>query len=402
MKPLLGAALVALVVVAWLRTGAGAAQEIALPTPRGQLGGLEDLGETPSAPPAATIPPGPTAPPSPTPETPSPEATATVPSPAPRPSEGTATPSGTLTEPPVSTPSATPIVGGANGEVVPAVAALLPSVVGLEPVGAPGPASAGVIVADGRSVIGAASVIATEADYVAVLPTGGRAPVDVVTVDPASGLAVLRAAAPLGPPALLADVPPSVGQMVVAVGTAYGELPGSLALGVVSSAERAVADGPAATLLIQHDAVVPGGEGGPLAAIDGRVLGIVVSAPDGASVAFAVPVATVRRVVEAVARDGRVAYPYLGAEVRPVESNPGGAPVFAVEVVAVAPGGPAAEAGIEPGDRIVGLGGEVFSARLPFTVALLARSPGEAVDFAISRGDDERLVRVTLGERPAS
>jgi S1-C subfamily serine protease len=211
-----------------------------------------------------------------------------------------------------------------------------------------------------------------------------------------------------------------VGDPTVAIGNPFG-LERTLTTGVVSALQRRITapSGFAIEDVIQTDAAInPGNSGGPLLDATGRVIGVnsqIATGGDGGSgsvgIGFAVPAATVKRVLPELERDGRVRRPFLG--VRGREARDG------VLIEAVQAGAPAALAGIRGGDReaiderdgsIVVLGGDVLTrlgSRKVRTMddvhaALGELRPGQKVEVELRRGGKPVKASVQLGERPGA
>ena len=209
-----------------------------------------------------------------------------------------------------------------------------------------------------------------------------------------------------------------VGDPTVAIGNPFG-LERTLTTGVVSALQRRITapSGFAIEDVIQTDAAInPGNSGGPLLDAAGRVIGVnsqIATGSEGSSgsvgIGFAVPVATVKRVLPELERAGRVKRPFLG--VRGREARGG------VLIEAVQADTPAARAGMRGGDReaiderdgsIVVLGGDVLTkigGRKVETMdevhsALGALRPGQKVEVELRREDKPVKLTVQLGERP--
>ncbi len=143
----------------------------------------------------------------------------------------------------------------------------------------------------------------------------------VVGVDPGKDLAVLKVDVPPGilqPVNLGSSKGLRVGQESLAIGNPFG-LDHTLTLGVISGTGREVRSpiGLPITNVIQTDAAInPGNSGGALLDLDGKLVGMntAIYSPTGASsgVGFAIPVDTLKVVVETLIRDGRIVRPVLG------------------------------------------------------------------------------------------
>ena len=210
-----------------------------------------------------------------------------------------------------------------------------------------------------------------------------------------------------------------VGDPTVAIGNPFG-LERTLTTGVVSALQRRITapSGFAIEDVIQTDAAInPGNSGGPLLDAAGRVIGVNSQIATGdnstgnVGIGFAVPVATVKRVLPELERAGRVRRPFLGVRGRPARNG--------VLVEAVQPGTPAAEAGIQGGDHeaiderdgsVVVLGGDVLTKLAGRDVrtmddvhsALGAMRPGQKVEADLERDGKALKVTVQLGERPGA
>ena len=192
-----------------------------------------------------------------------------------------------------------------------------------------------------------------------------RAP--VVGSDPATDLAVIRIPRSGLQAAELADTETlRVGQLVIAIGDPLG-FHSTVTTGVVSAVGRSLRgrDGRLIENVIQTDAALnPGNSGGPLVDTHGKVIGINTAIiPMAQGICFAIPAATARLVAGMLIRDGRVRRAYLGISGAP---TPIGRQLVAelglvasggIRVLEIVERGPAARAGLEPGDILVALDG---------------------------------------------
>jgi len=249
----------------------------------------------------------------------------------------------------------------------------------------------------------------------------------VVGVDPLTDIAVLKINPGRRrlPTVILGDSSQlRVGQKVLAIGNPFG-FEGTLTTGVISALGRSIRteDGALLEEAIQTDAAINrGNSGGPLLDSAGRVIGItsLIFSPTGASIGigFAIPINSVKLILNDLLREGRVRRPVLGVSGYPLDAALAEAlrlPVdYGVLVDEVVPGSAADEAGIRGGDRVVvvglyqiTIGGDVIVALdgqrvespLDVTRALYRKRPGDKVEIKFYRGERQRTVTATLKER---
>ena len=201
-----------------------------------------------------------------------------------------------------------------------------------------------------------------------------------------------------------------VGDRVLAVGNRLG-LSGSVTSGIVSSLGRDLRQ-TAIGEFIQTDAVINhGNSGGPLFNMDREVIGInnqktsEVPSGDSLGIGFALPVNDVRFVLEQIKQFGRPHFGYIGAWVQgitPAMADAIGLPNdTGVIVASVTPDGPAALAGIKPGDVLQSINGQKTTDYRNFhrTVAI---SPGKAVTLDVWNAGKTRTVKADVKEYPQS
>jgi S1-C subfamily serine protease len=219
-----------------------------------------------------------------------------------------------------------------------------------------------------------------------------------------------------------------VGDPAVAIGNPFG-LERTLTTGVISAVHRPIQapNGFQIDDAIQTDAPInPGNSGGPLIDATGRVIGINSQIETGGSgngnvgIGFAVPIDTAKRYIPQLKKEGRVDRGYLGVSTTTIDKTLQGLNLpreHGVLVQSVTPGSPADQAGIRAGDisatldgQDIQLGGDIITkvdgkainSNEDLTEAIAGRKQGDKVKVQIVRGDKEKTVEVTLGDRPAS
>jgi serine protease Do len=205
-----------------------------------------------------------------------------------------------------------------------------------------------------------------------------------------------------------------VGEWVVAVGSPLG-LEQTVTAGIVSGKGRpgrhVQMSGKRVRGYIQTDAKInPGNSGGPLVNLDGEVVGVntLIQVGAGGSYGFAIPVNEVRRVAQALLKEGRVRYPYLGIMLTDVKdlddaqkAKAGKSlPASGAFVAELTPGAPAGKAGIRPGDVITGINNQKVSGASDVVDYVSSQNIGSNVTLAYQRDGRPASVSVTLGELP--
>ncbi len=204
-----------------------------------------------------------------------------------------------------------------------------------------------------------------------------------------------------------------VGQKVIAIGNPYG-LDHTVTEGIISALHRTIQAGSEAsptTLgdLIQTDAPInPGNSGGALCAKSGEVIGIntaIYSQTGGyQGIGFALPVGTVKNVVEQLLTKGKVSHPYIGMTGQTVNqevaetynlSVKSGA--MAVEVYSESP---CDKAGIKKGDIITSFDNVTINTMDELINEIQKRKVGTTVKVKYVRGSNTYEVKITLAEKP--
>lgn len=301
------------------------------------------------------------------------------------------------------------------------------SVVSISVVGAQGAGQGSGVVIDTEGHV------LTNSHVVAPAIAGGQARValadarvfsaELVGSDGATDLAVIQITdSPADLPALEFGDSEAVrvGQPVMALGNPLG-LSHTVTLGIVSALDRpvttenrvttAAVGTPVVTNAIQTDAAVnPGNSGGALVDGNGRLVGInssiaTLGAANGASgsigLGFAIPSNQARWVAQELIDSGRVQHAYLGVSLQNAVVAIDGVDREAAGITAVAPGTPAAEAGLRPGESVVEVDGEIVAGAESLVAQIRERPPGSEVDLVVlSRAGQTREVVVEFGTRP--
>ncbi len=198
------------------------------------------------------------------------------------------------------------------------------------------------------------------------------------------------------PVAVLADEAPDVGDLAVAVGSPFA-LDQTVTSGIVSALDRPAPAGGPSVGTIQTDAPInPGNSGGPLANRDGEIIGIAsyIQSQTGGNIGlgFAVPIDIAERVADALVAGEPVEFGYLGIEGGDAAGGEAGALIGAV-----VPGSPAEDAGLQPGDLVIGLNGDAVTSFGDLGVIIRRHVPGDELELTISRDGDEQQLTATLG-----
>ncbi|MFB3816249.1 MAG: S1C family serine protease [Candidatus Methylomirabilales bacterium] len=271
-----------------------------------------------------------------------------------------------------------------------------------------GGAGSGAIVAPDGYVITNDHVVRGARRLGVTLESGAHLEASLVGGDPATDLALLRAGGSGLPFARLGNSEAlRVGQLVIAIGNPLG-FSSTVSTGVVSALGRAIRsrEGRLIEDVIQHTAPLnPGNSGGPLVDSHGDVVGVntaIIALAQG--IGFAIPAKTVQWVVTQILAHGRVRRGYLGLA---GHQRPLGRRTIrhfnlvgdsAVAVVSVDPAGPAARAGLRPGDAITAVGGRRTQSADDIHRVLFELPLGERTSIQVLRGAELLVLEVTPAE----
>ncbi len=232
----------------------------------------------------------------------------------------------------------------------------------------------------------------------------------IVGYDEDNDLAILKIeATDLTPVVLGSSAKLNVGDDVVAIGNPLGELTFSLTRGSVSSLSREVtfSDGNVMELIQTDCAINSGNSGGALFNLYGEVVGITNAKYSGSSsseasidnIGFAIPIDSVRAIMESILEKGYYAKPYIGVSVQDVtktESQKYGLPAGVV-VDKVVSGSPADLAGLKEVDVITAVNGTGISGVSDLKRALSRCQVGDQLTLTVWRQSKILTLTVTVG-----
>jgi serine protease DegQ len=277
---------------------------------------------------------------------------------------------------------------------------------GNEPQGGLG---SGVIVSPNGYILTNNHVVEGADEIEVVLNDSRHAPAKVIGTDPDSDLAVLKIEMDKLPTIVLGDSDAlEVGDQVLAIGNPFG-VGQTVTSGIVSALGRNQLGINTFENFIQTDAAInPGNSGGALVDSSGNLLGIntAIYSRSGGSmgIGFAIPVTTAKMVLDGIVKDGQVTRGWIGVE--PNDLSPELAQTFDIKtdsgviVTGVLQNGPAALAGLRPGDVIVRIGDKSIGDVTQLLSAVASLKPGTAAVFGISRKGQAQDLNVVPGVRP--
>lgn len=269
----------------------------------------------------------------------------------------------------------------------------------------------GVIWSEDGLIVTNDHVVRGAGEVQVVLASGERLDAEARASDPLTDIAVLHVERTGLPTAQFAEPLPQPGELAVAMGNPLG-FENTVTEGIVSGLHRSIPSGgqtPALVDLIQTSAPIsPGNSGGALVDADRRVIGINVAyLPPGTgavALGFAIPARTVTSVVSELLEDGEVNHAFLGVQagaISPQIADRFGLPSDeGALVLSVVEGTAAAQAGLEPGDVIVELGGQRLETVEDLLAKLRTSDPGDELTLVALRDGDRVELTVTLSERP--
>jgi len=231
-----------------------------------------------------------------------------------------------------------------------------------------------------------------------VIGTDKRTDVALIKVN-ATGMPVVK----IGDPTRL-----KAGEWVAAIGSPFG-LENTVTAGIVSAKSRSLPDGTYVPFIQTDVAINPGNSGGPLFNLNGEVIGInsqIYSRSGGyMGLSFSIPIDVAMNIKDQLQKFGKASHGRIGVAIQPLTrdlaesfgmNKPQGALVANVE-----PGGPAAKAGLQSGDVVVGVNGKTVEDASDLPRLIGEMRPGTRADIKVWRKGGSRDLAVVIGEQQA-
>ncbi|QLI80481.1 Do family serine endopeptidase [Chitinibacter fontanus] len=273
----------------------------------------------------------------------------------------------------------------------------------------PSSLGSGVLVSSQGYIVTNNHVVEAADEIEVALADGRTASAKLIGSDPDTDIAVIKIDLSNLPAISFADADKvEIGDVVLAIGNPFG-VGQTVTMGIVSALGRSELGINTFENFIQTDAAInPGNSGGALIDTRGNLLGIntAIYSKTGGSlgIGFAIPATTVKQIMEALIKDGSVTRGWLGVEVQDV--TPELASSFRLKdtkgalIAGVVRNGPAANAGIKPGDVLLSIDGKevVNSAKMLDIISAL--KPEQVVPMSYVRQGEQVDAKVELGKRP--
>ncbi len=276
-----------------------------------------------------------------------------------------------------------------------------------------------IVSPDGLIVTNKHVVADKDASYTVLTNDGKRYNAKVLARDSLKDVAILKINAKNLPTLQLGDSDNiMMGQTVIAIGNALGEFRNTVSVGVVSGLSRTITAtggiGQSETIqgVIQTDAAINhGNSGGPLLALNGKVIGINTAMAQGAeNIGFAIPINQVKKDIESVEKVGKIITPYIGIRyviINPLIKDKYNLPVdYGALIVSggndepgVVPYSPAAKAGLKEGDVVLEINGQKIDYKHTITSIISNLSVGQEITLKIMRDKKIFTKKLILGQR---
>ncbi|MGR2919539.1 S1C family serine protease [Acinetobacter sp. 1125_18A] len=262
----------------------------------------------------------------------------------------------------------------------------------------------GVIVRPDGYILTNNHVIAQADQIVVALQDGRRAEATVIGTDPDTDLAVIKIELkelPVLPFKLSGN---EVGDVVLAIGNPFG-VGQTVTQGIISATGRSDLGINTYEDFIQTDAAInPGNSGGALIDVAGNLIGVntAIFSQSGGSlgIGFAIPAKICQQILNSILKDGRVIRGWMGISlVPPTQADVLQPRQPGVVVADVLKKGPAAEAGIKVGDRIIKVNNEDITSTSHLINYVALQAPNTDIQVEVIRGEQTVNLTVKVGER---
>ena len=275
----------------------------------------------------------------------------------------------------------------------------------------------GFIISDDGKILTNAHVVEGATQVTVNLKDGRVLDGKVLGADPLTDLAVIKIEAEKLPIALLGNSDDLViGEWAIAIGNPLG-LDNTVTTGIISATGRSssqIGVGDKRLDFIQTDAAInPGNSGGPLLNAKGEVIAINTAIIKNAQgLGFAIPINRAAEIAEKLITEGKVDHPYLGISIVPLNeqtkqqlnrnqgfnlTNEEG-----VLIVRIMPNSPAAKAGLQSGDIIQSIEGEMIKEPFQVQKKVESKDVGANLTLDLLRQEKELKIPVTLGVLPTN
>ena len=269
-------------------------------------------------------------------------------------------------------------------------------------------AGSGVIITEDGYILTNHHVIEGATNITVTLRNGDTYPAALIGLDEQLDIALLKVeATELSPASIGTSADLVVGQTVVAIGNPLGQLGGTVTDGIISALDRNITLGGETHNLLQTNAAVnPGNSGGGLFDAQGNLIAIVVAKSGGEGIeglGFAIPIDDVLAILDDLKEHGYVTGRVsLGLSIVEI-NNEQTAWMYRVNelgtyIYSISSGSSAAEAGLQPGDRIISVNGTTIGSYDDLKTFLKTVSVGDPLRFVISRSGQPLEITVTAGE----
>ncbi|MBI1397674.1 MAG: Do family serine endopeptidase [Betaproteobacteria bacterium] len=266
----------------------------------------------------------------------------------------------------------------------------------------------GFIIRPDGIVLTNAHVVDHATDVTVKLTDGREFKAKVLGSDERSDVAVLKIDGKDLPTVSIGDdAKTKVGQWVVAIGSPFG-FENTVTAGIVSAKGRALPDGTYVPFLQTDVAVNPGNSGGPLFNMKGQVIGInsqIFSRTGGyQGLSFAIPIDVAMKVANQIEEHGKVVRGRVGVQVQdlnqPLAESFGLDSTNGAVVSSIDPSGPAAKAGLKPGDVVLRVNGEPIHRSMDLAQVIGDMKPGSSATLEVWRNGEAKDMTVNIAELP--